>query len=310
MDTPFYVQPIMAWRAWGLQPDPNPGDTWWRMSASFSDAHRRVEFVAGIRQRPALSSIGIGRIAWTPRQEIEAVCLSPRYVRFQHGLPVAAATLQEALAAIPADRRSPHASPEPTCGCGIWGLNDRRHVEQAISQNPQHGIVIGIVALWGRVIECERGFRAERAYPVSLTLISPRDSTTDIELDYDQVADRLAERYGVPCIHEPEPAHWPAVRAQRELYHKLCQEAAKQKLAESTKAFQTASAALVEAEDKLLRHQRALRRSYRAFLLTATAGGIAELAWWIATREPIHLAGGIALLTAAAAAEAARRLWR
>ena len=32
------------------------------------------------------------------------------------------------------------------------------------------GRLLGQVALWGKVVECERGWRAERAYPVGLEL--------------------------------------------------------------------------------------------------------------------------------------------
>lgn len=49
---------------------------------------------------------------------------------------------------------------------------------------------MGKVALWGRTIECEHGYRAEFAYPERVVTV-----TTD-----SAVAPIIARAYGVPCM--------------------------------------------------------------------------------------------------------------
>lgn len=93
-----------------------------------------------------------GMPAWSPHVRFEARCL--------------------------ARRRCPGA---PTIGrhhgCGIYGLSSRdaalewaRHIGRVRSN-----VVLGEVWLWGAVVEAERGWRAQYAYPASvLTVISSR----------------------------------------------------------------------------------------------------------------------------------------
>ncbi|MGZ8630213.1 MAG: hypothetical protein ACXWZF_04505 [Actinomycetota bacterium] len=63
-------------------------------------------------------------------------------------------------------RTRPHLAPEPTCTCGLHGT----HVLE-ILRKTKCPAVLGRVALWGRVIEHEHGFRAQYAYPQRLRLI-------------------------------------------------------------------------------------------------------------------------------------------
>jgi len=60
-------------------------------------------------------------------------------------------------------------------------------------------LALGRVSLWGRVIETERGFRAERAYPYDLLLLGGTE----------QLARRLRSRYAVDVSLglAPEPLH-------------------------------------------------------------------------------------------------------
>jgi hypothetical protein len=55
--------------------------------------------------------------------------------------------------------------------------------------------VLGRVALWGTVIECERGFRASRAYPTRVYL--PSDAGSPWGVEWEEVALGLS-RYRVP----------------------------------------------------------------------------------------------------------------
>ncbi len=60
--------------------------------------------------------------------------------------------------------------------------------------------VVGQVSLWGRVVEHERGYRGELAYPYAL-LLAPEQR---------RFAAPLADRYGVEALIDPHALHLPA----------------------------------------------------------------------------------------------------
>lgn len=62
-----------------------------------------------------------------------------------------------------------HRSPEPGCTCGIHAMKDPRRLRR--SRPGKTAGVIGTVAMWGRVIEHTKGWRAEFAYPARLRLV-------------------------------------------------------------------------------------------------------------------------------------------
>lgn len=66
-----------------------------------------------------------------------------------------------------------HDAPVAMCACGWYAVKQRAALEAEARYTPQNDdlcLLIGQVALWGRVIEHEKGYRAEYAYPVSLTV--------------------------------------------------------------------------------------------------------------------------------------------
>jgi hypothetical protein len=75
---------------------------------------------------------------WRPREVAEAACKGARF----------------------------HRSPDPGCTCGLHGTDELEMLRRA-----RCPAVVGRVAMWGRVIEHEHGFRAEFAYPQRLTVI-------------------------------------------------------------------------------------------------------------------------------------------
>lgn len=84
---------------------------------------------------------------WKPGTEMRAECMN-----FQ---------LRDALG-------SPHVSPCDLCTCGFYAVTDPKNVPWNIGDMPGLGdVVVGRVALWGKVCIGERGYRAEFAYPVS-----------------------------------------------------------------------------------------------------------------------------------------------
>jgi hypothetical protein len=59
-----------------------------------------------------------------------------------------------------------HEAPDPSCTCGLHGTHG---IE--VLRKTRCPAVLGRVALWGRVIEHEHGYRARYAYPQRLRLI-------------------------------------------------------------------------------------------------------------------------------------------
>lgn len=79
------------------------------------------------------------------------------------------------------------------CGCGIYGFRQntpvRRELDYTKSQTTfPYGFAWGPVALWGHLMEHDLGYRAEFAYPIALSLLSP----------YEAAGRSLADEYAVP----------------------------------------------------------------------------------------------------------------
>jgi hypothetical protein len=109
-------------------------------------------------------------------------------------------------------RRKPrHGSPAAECECGIYAAALER-LSQYLAEAPCRGVarVLGQVALWGTVIECERGFRASHAYPTRIYV--PADAGDPWRISWDEVAFGLWH-YGVPI----EPLAARAAEATRQL---------------------------------------------------------------------------------------------
>jgi hypothetical protein len=68
-----------------------------------------------------------------------------------------------------------HAAPDEGCRCGIYAAATATQAAASVTVRARPGghivhHVIGRVSLWGTVVECERGWRAECAYPASLAV--------------------------------------------------------------------------------------------------------------------------------------------
>lgn len=87
-----------------------------------------------------LMPIGGHRRAWTPRRPSRARCPFHRW----------------------------HKAPDAGCSCGLYAVKDGRLLRGA-----RDAAVLGTVALWGSIVEHQRGFRGELAYPQRLGLICP-----------------------------------------------------------------------------------------------------------------------------------------
>ena len=71
-------------------------------------------------------------------------------------------------------------APNPRCVCGIYAVKQEDEVHRfgrareslaAAAPSPRTLTVIGTVSLWGRIIETDRGYKAEYAYPYELHVI-------------------------------------------------------------------------------------------------------------------------------------------
>ncbi len=94
-------------------------------------------------------------------------------------------------------RRAAHETvPLPTCQCGIYATH-LPELEPLLAEAPWEtgARVLGQVQLWGDVIECERGWRASRAYPGRI-FVPVRDGRRP-RLSQEEIAVGLAD-YGVP----------------------------------------------------------------------------------------------------------------
>ncbi|HSC49822.1 MAG TPA: hypothetical protein VLD16_06105 [Gaiellaceae bacterium] len=109
-------------------------------------------------------------------------------------------------------RRQRHESPEADCDCGIYAASLER-LDHYLADAPLRAVarVLGQVALWGTVIECENGFRASHAYP--LRIYVPADAGGPWRIGWDEVAGGLVS-YGVPV----EPLAARAAEATRHLH--------------------------------------------------------------------------------------------
>jgi len=132
---PDYAGPLVGWRGW--------------LVVSLEEAFRLCS--------PVYPTV------WLPRRATVADCLA-----------------EQGLAGLPAPAE--HPAPEERCRCGIYASDSpvaaasfirsprlsRRSPGLSWRQPRVQAPVFGRVSLWGRIVECDRGWRGERAYPALL----------------------------------------------------------------------------------------------------------------------------------------------
>lgn len=101
---------------------------------------------------------------------------------------------QEMRARCTRNRNTTHPAPEEGCTCGIYAYDKPDHWD--LGRRPQ---LYGEVFMWGRVLICKTGYRAEYAYPKQLFM--PMSATPH----HDQnVAAALSDKYGIPVHLVPK----------------------------------------------------------------------------------------------------------
>ena len=125
------------------------------------------------------------RLAWPPGVATRATCtftLSPHFYLDEGGI--------RALPSGP--------PPQKGCSCGYYAWKSVAIARGDVStQEP--GFILGKVALWGRVIDHQDGYRAEYAYPVELYWPLPM-ADFPVPEDIRLKLETTAKNYGVPLL--------------------------------------------------------------------------------------------------------------
>jgi hypothetical protein len=127
---PDYAEPVLGWRLWLVVAD---GGYLWLESLLYATR-------------------------WSPHRQLEARCIPHRRCYFCSPREL------EAFAT--------HPAPDADCECGIYAAASPAtlapYIDSTYPGRTALERVLGRVRLWGKVIECERGWRAEHAYPERL----------------------------------------------------------------------------------------------------------------------------------------------
>ena len=111
-----------------------------------------------------LSSVTYKRWVWEPAQTLQAVCVG-----------------------------TGHAAPAERCACGIHGSMDLTSLrDHGLCLAPGTPLVMGTVALWGKIVPDRRSWRGEFAYPTELWVVEESVAEGTLPALLDGLAD-----YGV-----------------------------------------------------------------------------------------------------------------
>jgi hypothetical protein len=166
---PDYVAPIVGWRTWLV-----------------------VQEGEGFRLRSVVYDA-----FWPARKELVARCLRRSRALW-----------------LPWRKRSEHVPPAAGCGCGIYATAEPEEAASYLEERNWGDAlsvqrVIGTVSLWGRVVECRRGWRAAHAYPQAIYVPATRDRKPRRAEPRTEVALALTD-YGVPVELLDADARRPA----------------------------------------------------------------------------------------------------
>jgi hypothetical protein len=120
-----------------------------RLQARESIAGWRVWNLSDGAEGPRLWPAGSGVDVWQPRRRVEARCGALRILTWRIGK---------------------HTAPHLRCRCGIYASRSLGVFELPRPAWPPTPVV-GTVSLWGTVVEHERGWRGQFAYPSRLRLV-------------------------------------------------------------------------------------------------------------------------------------------
>ncbi len=128
---PDFSEPIIGWRCWAIRYDKDDD------------------------LKPYLSSIW-RRVPWPRYEPMVAHCMQVD------------TTLMHWMAQWKLPKLCCVHSPTERCKCGVYAVSDPADVD--VEPSRKVSLLVGRVALWGKVIRHERGYRAQYGYPVSIGL--------------------------------------------------------------------------------------------------------------------------------------------
>lgn len=128
---------------------------------------------------------------WPPRKKMMAMC---------NGDPFAS-----------------HDVPDPSCQCGIYAYAK----PDASALQHDNSSLWGEIAMWGEVLVCETGYRAEFAYPTALFMRKPAMPGNRTTRVLEAIRKELEDTYGVPVFILAERASKSATQLMEEELDKL-----------------------------------------------------------------------------------------
>lgn len=146
-----------------------------------------------LRKEDRLFSIYKQDVNWPIGRRLEAKCISPASI-----WGAMAASSWNARAALygimvddPVKKLPPHQAPFDNCTCGIYALNSELFVGEV--KPWMNDAILGIVLMWGHILEGDRGYRSQYAKVVALWMDTADPERVDL-------ISQMAEMYKVPVI--------------------------------------------------------------------------------------------------------------
>ncbi len=102
----------------------------------------------------------------------------------------------------------PHPTPSGICGCGFHAVRDPADAWSYLRGRDEPNVVrriLGEVALWGRVVETEKGWRAAAAYPVRVYVDDEAVARALTEYEVDVVSAPCESPSSLTCTATPSP---------------------------------------------------------------------------------------------------------
>ncbi|MEK7501166.1 MAG: hypothetical protein AAB642_03520 [Patescibacteria group bacterium] len=180
LQTYYLFEPVIAWRAWLIQAHeekpPWRSKLWWQYLLSIYNPGKHW-------------------LEWSEKP-MESICVPPTFLERIRMIKL---------------KWAKHGAPDPVCQCGFYGAKtaedllcgfDLSVLRTRLGWRP---LAVGRVALWGRLIEHEQGYRAQFAWPVEiwvfgfthLPLLYCYDRLYRDEIPYDLIQMFLNDHCGI-----------------------------------------------------------------------------------------------------------------
>lgn len=172
--TPFYIEPITAWRAWSVCGTGN---------CKCGQTHRGL----------LLRSITYP-MPWLRKKASRAHCL-PRWYSSEREAP---------------QSRSRHHAPDAGHGCGIYSVKELKSARMWGHYSKDRLLVIGEVQVWGQVLQFQDGYMSEYAYPVSVYVPenwSHLNDSAKQDFSPEMIAKGIGDSYGIDSW-----VGWPTIQ--------------------------------------------------------------------------------------------------